>query len=90
LKDIPSETTRPFGASTPRTFADTAIAAELPQAREKPMGEWKDGDRVRHDKFGTGIVISRNERRGDVEVTVVFDGAGIKRLSLQYASLSAE
>lgn len=90
LKDIPPETSRPFGASTPRTFADSAVAAELPQSREKPMGEWKDGDRVRHDKFGTGIVISRNERRGDVEVTVVFDNAGIKRLSLQYATLSAE
>ena len=89
LKDIPPSTTRPFGATTSRTFADSAVAAELPQTREKSVGEWKDGDRVRHDKFGVGIVISRQERRGDVEVTVAFEGAGIKRLSLQYAPLSS-
>ena len=89
LKDIPAETTRPFGASTPRTYADSAASAEMPQAREKPIGEWKDGDKVSHPKFGVGIVVSRTERRGDVELTVAFDSAGIKRLSLQYASLSS-
>ncbi len=88
MKDVPPETIRPYGSTPPRTFAESAVGAELPAAREKVPGAWKDGDRVAHPTFGQGIVVSRNERRGDVELVVAFDTAGIKKLSLQYATLT--
>lgn len=47
-----------------------------------------EGDRVRHEKFGEGVVVSLREARGDTEVTVAFTGgAGVKRLLLSLAKL---
>jgi DNA helicase-2/ATP-dependent DNA helicase PcrA len=46
------------------------------------------GDRVRHAKFGEGIVVSCDKRGSDQEVTVAFKGgAGIKKLLLSFANL---
>jgi hypothetical protein len=41
------------------------------------------GDRIRHAKFGTGIVATVS---GD-EVTATFEGIGQKRLSLAFAPI---
>jgi DNA helicase-2/ATP-dependent DNA helicase PcrA len=46
------------------------------------------GDRVRHQRFGEGIVVSCTVTPDDQEVTVAFKGqAGIKKLLLSYAPL---
>ena len=46
------------------------------------------GDKVRHAKFGEGIVMNAKPSGEDVEVTVVFDdGGGVKRLLLGFAPL---
>jgi len=46
------------------------------------------GERVRHSKFGEGIVVSCAIKGSDQEVTVAFKGeAGIKKLLLSFASL---
>ncbi|EKE16025.1 MAG: hypothetical protein ACD_11C00054G0015 [uncultured bacterium] len=45
--------------------------------------EFKDGDRVKHDEFGEGVVISVVE---DLMV-IAFKKVGIKRISVQYANL---
>jgi DNA helicase II / ATP-dependent DNA helicase PcrA len=45
------------------------------------------GDRVFHPAFGTGIVVSSELVRGDEEVTVAFEGKGVKKLSVAYAPL---
>jgi len=46
------------------------------------------GDRVRHTKFGEGVVVSCDVKGSDQEVTVVFKGeAGIKKLLLSFANL---
>ena len=44
---------------------------------------------MRHAHFGEGIVVSCQERRGDVEVVVAFDDttAGVKRLLQSLAPL---
>jgi DNA helicase-2/ATP-dependent DNA helicase PcrA len=47
----------------------------------------KEGDRVHHSKFGEGIVISCFPNRGDQEITVAFEGVGVKRLLLSLAPL---
>jgi DNA helicase-2/ATP-dependent DNA helicase PcrA len=46
------------------------------------------GDKVRHAKFGDGIVMDTKPSGDDVEVTVVFqEGQGVKRLLLSLAPL---
>ena len=46
------------------------------------------GERVRHSKFGEGVVVSCDVKGSDQEVTVVFKGeAGIKKLLLSFAGL---
>jgi DNA helicase-2/ATP-dependent DNA helicase PcrA len=54
-------------------------------AEEEPG--WKAGDRVRHRRFGDGIVVSSRIVNGDEEVTVAFVGEGVKRLVAAYAGL---
>lgn len=50
--------------------------------------ELKAGDRVRHSKFGDGMVVSIVATRGDQEVTVAFGrGVGVKRLLVSLAPL---
>ncbi|MBC7229253.1 MAG: DNA helicase PcrA [Actinobacteria bacterium] len=45
------------------------------------------GDRVAHDVFGEGLVLSVSRTRGGTEVTVNFPGVGEKLLHLRYAAL---
>ncbi len=47
----------------------------------------KEGDWVRHSKFGDGIVANCSPGRGDQEITVAFEGVGVKRLLLSLAHL---
>ncbi len=49
--------------------------------------ELKAGDHVRHSIFGEGVVVSSQPVKDDVEVVVVFDGVGIKKLLLSFAKL---
>jgi DNA helicase-2/ATP-dependent DNA helicase PcrA len=48
---------------------------------------YRDGDRVRHARFGEGTVVSSKLTRDDEEVTVAFPGQGIKRLLASLADL---
>jgi DNA helicase-2/ATP-dependent DNA helicase PcrA len=45
------------------------------------------GDRVRHAKFGEGIVVSSVLSRGDEEVEVAFLKIGVKKLAISFAPL---
>ncbi len=45
------------------------------------------GDRVRHVKFGEGMVLNIAEQKKDYEVTVEFDRAGQKRMYATFAKL---
>ena len=72
---------RPAPAAEPAATSAAAVAATEP--------DWQAGERVRHAHFGEGIVVSSQERRGDVEVVVAFDDtkAGVKRLLQSLAPL---
>jgi len=58
-------------------------------AEAPPVADaFRAGDHVRHAKFGEGIVVSCQEARGDLLVTVSFKGeAGLKRLLASFAAL---
>ena len=56
-------------------------------ATESDELAWRAGDKVRHRRFGDGIVVSSQWVKGDEEVTVAFVGQGVKRLISAYAGL---
>jgi DNA helicase-2/ATP-dependent DNA helicase PcrA len=58
-------------------------------ARPRIPGEryYRDGDRVRHARFGEGIVVTSRLTRHDEEVTVAFAGHGVKTLLGSIAGL---
>ena len=66
-----------------------------PKRVESPKAPlWKPpfeiGQRVRHVKFGMGVVVSCNPIKDDVEVTVAFPGVvGVKKLVQKFAKLEA-
>ena len=45
------------------------------------------GLKVRHAKFGNGVVVRSDLINGDENVTVAFDGFGVKKLSVAFAPL---
>ncbi len=49
--------------------------------------DYKEGDRVKHMKFGEGTVISIVQGGRDFEVTVDFDGPGVKKMFAMFAKL---
>lgn len=49
--------------------------------------KFKAGDRVQHVKFGKGMVVSSKATSDDEEVTVAFEGQGVKRLMASFANL---
>ena len=58
------------------------------QEAAAPEVDLKAGDKVHHDVFGDGVVVSCKSSDGDHEVTVAFKGSvGIKKLLLSYAPL---
>ncbi len=58
-------------------------AEKLAKSAAASAADFASGDRVRHPKFGEGLVIS--VKKG--AVTVAFDGVGMKKLALDFAPL---
>lgn len=82
LLDIPPSlvSSAPSGLGVPEPKVLTpAPAPSLPHIRA--------GDRVRHAKFGEGVVVSCQPSRDDQEVTVAFAEAGVRKLLLSLAPL---
>jgi len=82
-------------------FADPAAAGKFsrdvwrPPVAPAPAGAsaaggltLRGGERVRHPKFGFGKVVGVTGEGARAEVTVVFDGAGAKRLLVKFAGLT--
>ena len=90
LNDVPQHLVSPLAQADRRVsvpgqpFRGRASLA----TEEKTSAPLKAGERVRHSKFGDGIVVSCVVSGQDHEVTVAFKGeSGIKRLLLGYADL---
>lgn len=70
------------------TAALTAPARGLPAAPAAALDQrFFPGDRVFHPSFGAGVVVSSLINRGDEEVTIAFEGKGVKKLAASYAPL---
>ena len=86
LSEIPSN----LISSPPQPEERSAWGRWAPKAPSKTKEDldFRAGDRVRHQKFGQGIVVNCKRADDDQEVTVVFKGeAGVKRLLLSFAPL---
>ncbi|MFQ5399372.1 MAG: ATP-dependent helicase [Anaerolineae bacterium] len=77
----------PARQDLPRPYhLESAPAADPPPpARSEPA--FRSGQKVRHQKFGVGIVIESKLTGTDEEVTVAFPDLGIKRLAASFAGL---
>ena len=94
--------TRPVGRIPPwangRRLEPGASESDRPEAlperrttlaRVRIPGEryFRDGDRVQHPRFGSGIVVTSKLTRSDEEVTIAFVGVGVKTLAASIAGL---
>ncbi len=90
LDDIPANLVQ-GEAALARQMAlhrETAWAAtEAAAATASLLPQFKPGDRVEHKLFGAGVVVSSKVTGDDEEVTVAFDGRGVKRLLASFARL---
>src|SRR5882724_5069795 len=86
LREMPEAHLTLLNASRPEpTFAETRVVPRYePEEEQWPI---KVGARVRHARFGEGLVVGVERDGEDVIVTVGFASVGRKRLSFEYAHL---
>ena len=87
-QDPPRVVNGPHPAPKPaRPGPTSARSAPKPAEASEALPELTTGDKVRHAKFGEGIVTGTKPSGADVEVTVAFIDEGIKRLLQSFAKL---
>lgn len=86
-RDTVSEknTRSPVSASAAGDFTGTSNS--MGKKAHYPLGVLKPGDRVKHSKWGEGIVTDVDGMDEDAEVSVSFPGVGVKHLILKYAPI---
>ena len=89
------------GISGPRQAVSPRTDERIERSRARPApaarsdgnagptaDQLRTGDKVRHSKFGEGVVVAVKAIPSDVQVTVAFkDGHGVKRLLMSFAPL---
>ena len=76
------------GERIERSQARRAPAARSDGNAGPTADQLRTGDKVRHSKFGEGVVVAVKAIPSDVQVTVAFkDGHGVKRLLMSFAPL---
>lgn len=82
------------GRAGVRRAARAALDADepWPETESQDAPRYTSGERVRHRKFGGGVVRAVSGRGRDLKVTVQFDDAGVgtKQLLIAYAGLERE
>ncbi len=68
------------------TYGIGTAASKLSSPGAAPC-EFKKGDRVRHKKFGDGMITEISEAGGDAELEILFDRVGTRRLLSSFARL---
>lgn len=92
LSDIPPHLMNTIGPRRDTFTGEPTFANDHALSMGKPVSTYdKDamiiGQHVYHAAFGEGVVVSCNRVRDDHEVTVAFDGAGVKKLLASVAVL---
>ena len=64
-----------------------AASTPAPRPANRSADEFAPGEKVKHDVFGEGVVVSYSGSGSDTQVTVAFVGEGVKRLMLSFAPI---
>ncbi|WP_312653475.1 DNA helicase PcrA [Proteiniclasticum sp.] len=73
--------------SVEKALEDAARILDVPDHKAMGKKDIKPGAKVKHPKFGVGTVVSAEDAKGDIKVTIAFDSKGIKQLMLSLAPL---
>lgn len=87
IEEIPEEL---FARSLPRRSrrADSEWKSEFRPARASSTATFRPGTKVEHPQFGRGIVLNSTGSGDDEQVTVAFNGEGIKKLDVAFSNLT--
>ncbi len=90
VSEIPRESVeeRTFGASRPAVIARLAAEDESQEVDIPGTGELKRGRRVRHPRYGFGVILAQEGSGDETRLTVYFDRAGKKKFVARYADLT--
>jgi len=84
LDEIPSHLMQEAEISKPKSRISSFISGLNEDIKTaKPVVEFKDGEKVRHQEFGEGVVISTQNG----VMTIVFKKVGIKKLAVEFVKL---
>lgn len=79
---------RPKPPQNPQTRWTASSPVKTPTVHApQTNAHFREGDRVSHDSFGTGVVVSIKPSGDDYEIAVAFPGGGVKRLLMSLAKL---
>jgi DNA helicase-2/ATP-dependent DNA helicase PcrA len=90
VAEVPPESVeeRFFGSSRPTVFAPFAAQDESQEVDLPGTGELKRGRRVRHPRYGYGVILAQEGSGDETRLTVYFDRAGKKKFVARYADLT--
>jgi len=78
----------PVGRGYSSNYAKTMLTANKPvMNKNTDYGRYKSGVKVKHTKFGEGIVIAVKGTGDNIIVDVAFKGVGVKSLSAKFAPM---
>jgi DNA helicase II / ATP-dependent DNA helicase PcrA len=86
LLEIPTEQVVLLNASRSEPAMPRASAAPVPAVEEEDL-PFRVGAKLRHARWGEGLLVGIQKEGADIIATVHFASVGRKRLSLQYAHL---
>jgi len=88
LADIPRNLIEGAAPKAGSSQAEAIRWEPTPLIKQKPRElSFRPGQRVRHSKFGEGVVIESKADGSDEEVTIAFSKSGIKRVLASFANL---
>ncbi|AEB12049.1 ATP-dependent helicase [Marinithermus hydrothermalis] len=87
LEDIPEAFLQPLSPFGEPLGAGREPVAVRPTRRSSAAGGFRGGEKVRHPRFGQGLVVAASGEGDRQEVTVHFAGVGLKKLLVKYAGL---
>ncbi len=91
VAEIPAESVeeRTFGTGRTAAFAPSFAAEDESQEVELPdVGVLRRGRRVRHPRYGYGVILAQEGSGDETRLTVYFDRAGKKKFVARYADLT--
>ena len=70
-----------------RQFGDTSWKTGFKPVRSTGTATYRPGQKVEHAVFGRGVILNSTGTGEEEQVTVAFDGEGIKKLQVSFAKL---